>query len=195
MITRRVWGIVAICSLLPIGSFGQVDSGPMTVGAMPPALHVRLFQSQDSIQWDGLKNRVVVVEFWATWCQPCLQNIPKLDSLVNEYAGKAVTFLSVTYEPDGMVKKFLAQHPMHTMIGIDNDFATFRAFKAWGIPMTVVVNSEGKIACVIHPNKLTRALLDEVLAGRTPAVEPARPWTDPAGAEAYFRSLITKSEK
>jgi len=189
----RANGIIGmlICCV-PISSPAQPDSAILKVGDAPPALDFKVYKSSKTIDWSSLKNRVIVLEFWATWCPPCVENIPKMDSLAEIYSGKAFSFISVTYETEGMVEKFLRQHPMHTMIGLDNDFAMFRSYMAWGIPMTVVVNAEGKIACIIHPNKLNSALLDDVMAGRYPEVERARPWPDPEGAEKYFRSLLQK---
>jgi len=189
----RANGIIGmlICCV-PISSPAQPDSAILKVGDAPPALDFKVYKSSKTIDWSSLKNRVIVLEFWATWCSPCVENIPKMDSLAAIYSGKAVSFISVTYETEGMVEKFLRQHPMHTMIGLDNDFAMFKSYKAWGIPMTVVVSAKKRIACVIHPNKLDTRVLDEVLAGRIPRVEPARPWSDPKGAEEYFRSLTKK---
>jgi len=193
MNSRGTITIAMFICCVRIMSPAQTDSAILKVGDIPPALNFKPYRSNDRIDWGSLNNRVVVLEFWATWCQPCIENIPKMDSLAAKYSSKPVSFISVTYENERMVEKFVKEHPMHTMIGLDNDFAMFKSYNAWGIPMTVVVSAKKKIACVIHPNKLDSWVLDEVLAGRVPSVEPARPWSDPKGAEEYFRSLIKKA--
>ena len=182
-----------IC-LMSMPVCGQPEGALLMIGDRPPQLDFRTYKSHQTLHWSDLKNHVVVLEFWATWCQPCIENVPKINELVQRYSERPVSFISITYETDDMVETFLKKHPMHTTIGLDNDFAMFRSYKAWGIPMTVVVNASGKIACVIHPNKLNETVLDEVLANRIPRVEPARPWSDPKGAEEYFRSLVRKAE-
>ena len=73
-------------------------------------------------------------------------------------------------------------------------FATFRAFVAWGVPSVVLVNRKGVVAGVIHPSDLTEDVIEEVLAGRIPAVEQAEIYPDPDGAEKLFRSQREESE-
>ena len=58
--------------------------------------------------------------------------------------------------------------------------------------MTVIVNTRGTIASVLHPDNLTEAVINEVLGGKVPQVEPAKPWPDAKGAEEFFRSLRKK---
>jgi len=89
-----------------------------------------------------------------------------------------------------MVKPFLEKYKLDTIIGIDNDFEMFKSYKAWAIPMVVIVNQKGRIASVIHPNYLTNELIHEVLAGKIPKVKQTQGWPDPKGAEEHFRSLI-----
>ena len=92
-----------------------------------------------------------------------------------------------------MVKEFLVAHPIDGIVGLDNDFAMFKSFKAWGIPVAVIVNKKGTVAGVLHPDNLSEAVINAVLVGEAPRVKSAEPWPDPAGAEQYFRSLLKKS--
>src|ERR1035437_4853945 len=47
-------------------------------------------------QWSGLRNKVVVLEFWATWCSPCIHAIPHLNQLARAFRDQGVVFLAVT---------------------------------------------------------------------------------------------------
>ena len=190
---RRSLVVMVLLGCTLVASYARGGNGLLKVGDRPPPLEFKPYKSQELVDWSGLKNRVVVVEFWATWCAPCIENIPHINDLVRKFALQPVTFISVTYETEGMVGRFLKEHPLSAMIGLDNDFAMFRSFKAWGIPMAVIVNRKGRIACVLHPDNLSESVIDEVLAGKAPRVEPARPWPDPKGAEQYFRSLVKKA--
>lgn len=165
----------------------------LSVGDTPPALDFRTYQASPDdkqITWESLKERVVVIDFWATWCAPCREAIPKLNQLVEDFAGDPVTFISITYEPEKMIKPFLEKYPLKTTVGIDNDFHMFKSFKAWGIPMVIIVSQKQRIAAVIHPNYLSKEVISGVLAGKVPQVKPHEGWPDPEGAEKYFRSLI-----
>ena len=167
----------------------------LKVGDKTPELNFRkIGQTVDAenVTWEDYKGQLVIIDFWATWCPPCIESIPHLNKLVEEFKNQPVSFLSITYEPESMIKPFLKKHPMKSTIGSDNDFAMFKSYKAWGIPMIAIVNKEGFIAGIVHPTKLTTELIETVLAGEIPDVEQAKGWPDPEGAEEYFRSLIEK---
>ncbi len=181
-----------------LGVFGLLFAGEAVPGSFemgssaPPIDFYRLTDGSAGkrLTWQDLEGRVVVIDFWATWCPPCKESIPHMNQLVKAFAGEPVTFLALTYEPARMLAGFLKKHPMDSAVVLDNDFATFKAYSAWGIPDVVVVNREGRIAARVHPKNLTEAVIREVLAGKMPAIEVSKPWHDPEGAEEYFRSTI-----
>mgnify|MGYP005725484971 CR=1 FL=1 len=170
----------------------------LTVGDKAPDLNFRKMgqmNGEKNVTWEDYQNQVVIIDFWATWCPPCIESIPHLNQLTEAFKDKPVTFLSITYEPEEMLTAFLKKHPLKTIVGSDNDFAMFKSYKAWGIPMVVIVNREGFIASIVHPTKLTTEVIETVLEGKIPDVTQAKGWPDPEGAEDYFRSLIKKEEK
>src|SRR6185437_7368319 len=58
--------------------------------------------------WDALRGKVVVLEFWATWCPTCVKSIPHFNALVDELKDKPVQFISITDEDPATVRSFLA---------------------------------------------------------------------------------------
>ena len=185
--------IIFLCSTV-LSLYAQEKHELLRIGDRPPALDFTAYGSEELINWASLKGRAVVIEFWATWCPPCIKNIPHINKLVKEFGNEPVTFISITYESKEMVEKFLRKHPIQTIIGLDNDFTMFKSYKAWGIPMTVIVNKQGRIVSVLHPDHLNKSVISDVLSGKVPQVKPALPWSHPEGAENYFRSLVKKSE-
>jgi len=161
----------------------------LKIGTERPELSLQLLSGAPVPTWQALEGRVVVMDFWATWCTPCIESIPRLNALHTKFANEKVTFLSVTYEPPQYVREFLKEHPMAAEVAIDDSFNTFKTFQAWGIPVIYIFDSKGKLIATAHPNNLTAEVIDAALRGEAPNVKQAVPWNNPAGAETYFRKL------
>lgn len=98
------------------------------------------------IDLSKLKGQVVVLNFWFTRCEPCIEEIPGFNKLVKFYANKKVTFVSFTYDSSVMVQKFLKQHPFEFQNVANNDEVRrndFKLFSVW--PYTIIISKEGKI--------------------------------------------------
>ncbi len=166
---------------------------PMKVGTHQPLLDVTTLQGGLHPTWAELSGKVVVIDFWATWCGPCIASFPKLNALKSAMAGKPVEFLSVSYETRGQVEPVLRKYALKTTVSLDNDFRTFKAFNAWGIPSVFIFDKRGNLTAVVYPEDATPALLETVLNGGIPNVEQEKAWDDPAGAEASFRAMREKA--
>ena len=161
----------------------------IAVGEKGPPLGFRLLSGKEAPTWKNLEGKIIVLDFWATWCSPCVAAFPKMNELHQEFANKGVSFFSITYEPDAYVREFLQKHPLESEIGIDESFSAFKSFAAWGIPVVFVFDRNGKLAAAVHPEHLSSAVLSKVLAGEVPDVPQSKPWSDPVGAEIYFKKL------
>ena len=149
---------------------------PSTGDPAPPLNLEKLLQAPgDAVaSWDTLKGKVVVLEFWATWCGPCIEAVPHLNELADEFKEKSVQFIAITDEKESVVQPFLKRKAMRAWVGLDTDRSMFKDYGVSGIPHTVVVGTNGVIAWVTHPTGLSAAMINNVLAGKTAAPPVAR---------------------
>jgi thiol:disulfide interchange protein DsbD len=93
----------------------------------------------------SLGGKVVVVNFWATWCVPCVEEIPGFNSLHREFGAKGVVVLGVAMDDEGkqIVQPFLKKHPMDYPVALGSDDLNNK-FGLDGYPVTLVFDRSGK---------------------------------------------------
>lgn len=132
------------------------------VGTAPPEV-----SAADWINWHGdappslasLRGKVVVVEFWATWCAPCVEGIPHLNTTQEAMRDKGVVILSLTDQAKPYVAEFMKKTPMHYTVGAGSE--TSGAYGVTGIPHAFIIGRGGLIAWEGHP---ALPAFDEALA-------------------------------
>lgn len=92
-----------------------------------------------------LRGKIVMVNFWATWCGPCRLEMPSLDALYTHFQDQGLVVLSITNEPGFKVSTFFGGANYHPPVLLDPDGSVFRQFHIQGIPRTFVFNRDGKL--------------------------------------------------
>ena len=118
-------------------------------------------------QWDG---DVLAINFWATWCKPCKEEIPEFVELQQKYRHQNVTFIGVAIDRAAAVNDFVERYDMNYPVLIGEQ-AAMRATRAYGndigaLPYTAFVNRDGRITHV-HRGRLPKADADAILARLT----------------------------
>lgn len=175
-------------------------AGRPKVGDSSPLLQAtELLQAPEGAKMgaESLRGKVVILEFWATWCGPCVAAIPHLNELAEEFKDKPVQFISITAEERPVVEDFLAKRPMKSWVALDTNKAMNLAYGIGGIPSTVVLDKEGKIAALTYPTSLTENHINDSLAGKKIALGNDVDQTVPAQKEKeappLFQVLIRPS--
>jgi thiol-disulfide isomerase/thioredoxin len=95
------------------------------------------------------KGKIIVLNFWATWCPPCREEIPELSELNTEYKNKNVVVLGIAVDELSSVKEFSKATPVHYPLYVaENDgmaFAENLGNSKGVLPYTVIINQEGKV--------------------------------------------------
>jgi len=123
--------------------------------------------SGESISMTKLRGQVVVIDFWATWCGPCVGEMPKMKELYAKYHDKGVEFigvsLDVSKEEGGLdsLKKFVKEHQIGWPQYYQGNYWNSAFSKSWGvngIPCVFVVDTEGKLFSVEARGKLEKII-------------------------------------
>ena len=182
------------------------EASPLLDKEPPPLGLESVLQPPSGAQasWNALKGKVVVLEFWATWCGPCIAAIPHLNELADKFKDEPIQFIAITGEDEKVVRRFLRNKPIHAWIGLDTDKSMLDDYGIMDIPRTVVVDQKGTIAAITHPTFLTEEHLKDLLAGkkidlgRSGGEGGSRPGQGSAsskpGREALFQVIIRPSE-
>jgi len=104
-------------------------------------------------QLSALQGKVVVINFWATWCPPCLGELPSLQRLWKKYEQRNFLLLAVSVddEPASLtrfVRRF--RSPLTFPVLSDTELQTARFWPLKGLPTSFVVDKEGKVAVIVH---------------------------------------------
>ncbi len=142
--------------------------------------------------WEELKGKVVVLDFWATWCESCVDAFPALNSLAERFRGQPVVFIHITDESEADVREFLKTRRVTGWVAPEAGAEVFKAFRVYGRPHTVLINMAGEVASFPSAGGLNAESLMSLLAG-PPGPGPAAPSSLSTGA-ALAEFYISKTE-
>jgi thiol-disulfide isomerase/thioredoxin len=101
----------------------------------------------DQFNNESTKGKVVLFEFWTTWCKYCEAEADLVDDIAREFKGKDLIVLAVdVLEPDQKVKKYLAEHPRSVPIVLTKDTNLAAMYNAQVYPIYVLIDRDGNIA-------------------------------------------------
>lgn len=147
----------------------------------------------------SLKGKVVYLEFWATWCAPCVAGMPRTNRMIDALKGEPVVFLAVTDEPADMIAAFLKTHEFKGWIGIDEEKSSLKAYKNKRRPDGWLIGKDGTLLGRISPEQLEESDVRAALAGRykpraeTLAFNEAERPSAPKAGKSFFELSISSA--
>lgn len=142
---RRAWLTLAAAASLPLPLNASTIERPWPPRKTAPPLAL---DDLDGRRWNltELRGKVVVLNFWASWCEPCVTEIPTLSWLAETHAGRGdVVVLGVNYqEHEGKVRRFLQSVPVAYPVLLDRSGEAAKAWTARIFPSTVLIGRDGR---------------------------------------------------
>lgn len=128
------------------------DSGPRgappVAGNPAPDWEGRSLEGE-MVRLDDLRGQIVVLNVWATWCAPCVREMPALEALHREYGPRGVTVIGASVDRGsarGAVRSFVEDHDISFLILLDPDQSIMSRFRTLGVPETFLIGPDGVIA-------------------------------------------------
>lgn len=159
---------VAVLSLATLLSLRATSAEKPLVGAVPPEIDAEGWfnHAGPAPTLANLKGQTVLIEFWATWCGPCVAAWPHLQELHEEYESKGLVILGLSDESSDEVSAFVDEKGYTARIAYGSQ--TKGKYGVNGIPATFLVGPDGKLAWSGHPSELNDSVLEAALKGAKP---------------------------
>jgi len=115
------------------------------LGGETPALALEDLEGK-AHRLEAYRGKVLLVNFWATWCDPCRDEMPSIDRLRTSMQGEPFVVLAVNLaEPPSRIRGFLQKTPVGFPVLLDRDMAVAKAWKARILPATYILGPDGRI--------------------------------------------------
>lgn len=116
-----------------------------------------------TIDRDTLRGKVVVVEFWATWCGPCVGEIPHMKKLYARHQRDDVVFLGIAEDDDvNEVRRYVKKHEIAWATGLDSERLLAQRFGVETLPAALILGPDGRVAWQGAPGDLDQPLHDAI---------------------------------
>ncbi|QCP51062.1 TlpA family protein disulfide reductase [Trinickia violacea] len=152
----------------PATAAGAPQTGPAQANAVEALLDSTMMHDADGKPKSlaAFKGQTVVVNFWASWCGPCVEEMPTLAQLNDEYSKKGVKFIGIGVDSEKNVKAFLQKVPVDYPVYVSGfggaDLARNFGNTAGALPFTVVIDANGAVRSTklgqIQPAELKKTL-------------------------------------
>jgi thiol-disulfide isomerase/thioredoxin len=161
---KRIYAliVISIFSAMLISSCTRSSSESTTaaqIGHPAPKFKLKDLEGKENTL-DQYKGRVVVIDFWATWCGPCRVTMPMLENLQKEFAGSMVLLAIDEQEPKDVVAEYVWKQGIRSQVLLDETGSLYAAYGGDGIPMQVVIDKEGIVRHIHYRFQLGKTISD-----------------------------------
>jgi cytochrome c biogenesis protein CcmG/thiol:disulfide interchange protein DsbE len=138
--------IALVFALACAVALSAIDPAAAAPKPAPVAPAIHLPGRTGDVDSDSLHAKVLLVDFWASWCVPCRRSFPWLAAMHTRYGEKGLVVVAVNLDKDrAAAEGFLARYPAPFRVGFDPQGKTAEAYRVNGMPSTYLVGSEGTV--------------------------------------------------
>jgi cytochrome c biogenesis protein CcmG, thiol:disulfide interchange protein DsbE len=141
-------GLVALLLALLVWKLASGSGAKAAPGKPAPNFTLNRIDKPGKLQLASLRGKVVVLNFWASWCYPCKQEAPTLAAAAKQYAGRVVVLGVDVNDFAGDARKFAHKYGLDYPIVHDNHNVTSPTYGLTGLPETFFIDRSGKV--VVH---------------------------------------------
>ena len=126
----------------PAAALGLVKANPVRAARdfqVPTA-------GDGQVRLADLKGKVVFLNFWATWCKPCEEEMPSIERLHRKFRDRGLAVVAISMDADGAaaVRPFVARHQLTFPVGLDPKLSVSGSYAVWALPVTVIIDRGGR---------------------------------------------------
>jgi peroxiredoxin len=143
-----------------------IASGPgaPAIGKPPPNFTLQAADGR-AFSLTGLRGRVVLVNFWATWCEPCKHELPAIDAVQRRFGARGFQAVGVDFaDQDDVVRRFAAKARLGFPLLEDSIGATASSYRLLGVPTSYLVGADGTLRAIHAGPYAEQALANAVSA-------------------------------
>lgn len=174
----QAWLLLVLMSTVASGAFGQpavtdllqtLNLSDYRPGMWPPPFMARAV-SGDEVSLAALQGRVVLVNFWASWCAACRPEMPMFERLHQDFAAQGLTVLGLNFREDAQtIQQYARELGLTFPLVLDPQGEIFRSYGVIGLPTTLLIGRDGHpVALAIGPrdwaSTQARAIIQALLA-------------------------------
>jgi thiol-disulfide isomerase/thioredoxin len=132
---------------------GALEKPSPLVGQPAPQFELPLY-SGGNVSLADLRGKVVVLDFWATWCRPCVESMPRVEAIAAKHADRGVVLYAINVDdPPETIAKFLESHPVRAPIALGSQDVS-RDYEVRYIPQVVVIDRKGVVRALRTPSPM-----------------------------------------
>jgi peroxiredoxin len=132
-----------------LDAFERAGVAELREGQRGPSFRLRALSDDRLVSLGDFTDKLVVLNFWATWCTPCTAEMPTLEALWRDYRARGLVVVGVSVDrgaPRALLEPYVEHHGLTFPIALDPDLETSRAWRVTSLPATFIVKPGGEVA-------------------------------------------------